>query len=383
MSNEKGTPGRRGMHEGSITFLPDRKLWMARIMLDRHRFSFYGKTRVEATEKVEAAKRAHKLGVDPAGGDITVKVHLDSWLADSQPLWQSATYAHHEYIVRVHLSPALGRRKLSKVTTSVVQGFYADLLRDGISTALVHQIHRVLRTSLNRAVKSGYLQRNVCTLVDLPAHQVKEKPQLSAGEVQQLLSAAKGDRLETLFILGLSTGCRISELLGLTWDRVDLENGSIHITNQLKKDGQDWYLGELKTGRSRRHVEIGPATVASLKAHRLRMIEEQVRLGPVWNNELDLVFVTEVGTPFQRQNVGRRNWAGIVERSGIGKHLTVHNMRDIFASMALGNGMNIVTVSSMLGHRDPSVTLQCYSYALPDSGREVANVMDGVIAAAG
>jgi len=64
-------------------------------------------------------------------------------------------------------------------------------------------------------------------------------------------------------------------------------------------------------------------------------------------------------------------------------HLTLHNMRDIFASLALGNGMNIVTVSAMLGHRDPSVTLQRYSYALPDSGREVANVMDQVIAAAG
>jgi integrase len=58
-------------------------------------------------------------------------------------------------------------------------------------------------------------------------------------------------------------------------------------------------------------------------------------------------------------------------------------MRGIFASLALGNGMNIVTVSSMLGHRDPSVKLQRYSYALPDSGREVANIMDGILAAAG
>ena len=72
-----------------------------------------------------------------------------------------------------------------------------------------------------------------------------------------------------------------------------------------------------------------------------------------------------------------------MERSGIGKYLTLYNVRDVFTSLVLGNGMNIVTVSAKLGHRDPSVTLQRYSYALPDSGREVANVMDGVIAAAG
>ena len=303
-------------------------------------------------------------------------------MLDSEPLWAASTSAHHEYMARVHLVPGLGRRKAATLTASVVQGFYGDMLRAGHSTALVHHANRVLRACLNRAVKAGILERNVSTLVDLPAHRVKEKPHLSALEVQQVLSAARGDRLESLFTLGLSTGCRISELLGLQWDRVDLKSGSIHITHQLKKTGNDWYLGELKTGRSRRHIEIGPTTVASLVAHRSRMAQEQLRLGPSWSNDLDLVFVTELGTPIERRNLRRRNWKSILERSKIDKHLTLHNMRDIFASLALGNGMNIVTVSAMLGHRDPSVTLQRYSYALPDSGREVADVMDHVIAAA-
>ena len=112
------------------------------------------------------------------------------------------------------------------------------------------------------------------------------------------------------------------------------------------------------------------------------MAEEQLKLGPDWGNDLGLVFVNESGTPIERRNLRRRNWKAILNRSGIDTHLTLHNMRDIFASLALGNGQNVVTVSSMLGHRDPSVTLQRYSYAMPDSGREVANVMDAVIAAA-
>ena len=113
------------------------------------------------------------------------------------------------------------------------------------------------------------------------------------------------------------------------------------------------------------------------------MAKEHLRLGPAWANDLGLVFISEFGTPLSRDNIRNRNWRSIGERSGIGKHLTLHNMRDIFASLALGNGMNVVTVSAMLGHRDPSVKLRRYSYALADSGREVANVMDGVIAVAG
>ena len=155
-------------------------------------------------------------------------------------------------MVRVHLVPGLGRRKASTLTAANVQLFYGDMLRSGHSTALVHQANRVLRACLNRAIKSGILERNVSTLVDLPTHRVKEKPQLSAVEVQRILAAARGDRLEALFTVGLSTGCRISELLGLQWDHVDLDSGSIHITHQLKKSGSDWSLGELKTGRSRR-----------------------------------------------------------------------------------------------------------------------------------
>jgi integrase len=374
---------KRGQHEGTFTYLAGRNLWMARIMLDLRRRSFYGKTRDEAARKVDAAKRMHKLGIDPDSKDLTLRQLLDQWLRDSEPLWAASTLAHHEYMVRVHLGPGLGRRTASTLTTSHVQSFFGDMLRQGHSTALVHHANRVLRACLNRAVKAGILERNVSTLIDLPAHRVKEKPHLSALEVQHVLSAARGDRLESLFTLGLSTGCRISELLGLQWDRVDLDSGTVHITRQLKSDKEGWFLGELKTERSRRHIEIGPTTVASLTAHRSRMAEEQLKLGPDWGNNLGLVFVTEFGTPIERRNLRRRNWKEIIERSGIDVHLTLHNMRDIFASLALGNGMNIVTVSAMLGHRDPSVTLQRYSYALPDSGREVANVMDQVIAAAG
>ena len=84
-----------------------------------------------------------------------------------------------------------------------------------------------------------------------------------------------------------------------------------------------------------------------------------------------------------RDDVQNRNWSALVERSGIGKRRVLHNTGDTFASLAPGSGTNVGTVPAMPGHRDPSVTLRRYSCALPDSGREVTTVMDGVIAVAG
>jgi integrase len=383
MSNLNQNLGRRGMREGSITHLGVRGLWMARIQLGGRRRAFYAKTRAQAERKMQDAKRAYERGIDVSGSGMTVDEFSATWLKNSQSMWQPATLEHHAYLLRIHIIPAVGRRRLGKLAPAVVQRFYTDMLEAGHSPSLVRHAHRVLRSCLQRAVKLGYIERNPCDLVDLPKHQQKEKPRVSADEVRRLLKSAREDRLDALFTLGLSTGCRISELLGLRWDRVDLDTNTIHITDQLKKGPDGYYLGSLKTARSRRYIEIGPTTVAALKSHKARMAEEQLRLGPAWANDLGLVFISEFGTPLSRDNIRNRNWRSIVERSGIGKHLTLHNMRDIFASLALGNGMNVVTVSAMLGHRDPSVTLQRYSYALPDSGREVANIMDGVIAAAG
>ena len=200
-------------------------------------------------------------------------------------------------------------------------------------------------------------------------------------ELRALANAARPDRLCALFVLLMSTGLRISEALGMKWSDFDETAGLIHVTKQLQHEDGSWELKRLKTRGSVRSVEVGSAVVRTLKEHRTAMAVEEMKLGPSWKNNLDLIFTGTFGQPLDRHNVLRRNWKGVLKRSGVKWRLGLHDLRTVFATTALSKGMPITTVSAMLGHKDASTTLRLYAAAVPQSGRAVAQAMDDVIGA--
>ena len=102
-------------------------------------------------------------------------------------------------------------------------------------------------------------------------------------------------------------------------------------------------------------------------------------LGQAWGNELNLVFTTPLGTPLDKDNVRKRELPPIYEAAGLPPELTFHDLRHIAASLALGNGVSITTVSEMLGHADPSTTLRVYAHAIPGAQREAAQILDKLL----
>ena len=99
-------------------------------------------------------------------------------------------------------------------------------------------------------------------------------------------------------------------------------------------------------------------------------------LGAAWVNELDLVFTTPFGTPLDKDNVRKRELPPLYESAGLPTALTFHDLQHIAASLALGSGVSITTVSEMLGHADPSTTLRVYAHTIPGAQREAAKALD-------
>jgi integrase len=139
---------------------------------------------------------------------------------------------------------------------------------------------------------------------------------LDSGGVQSLLEAARGDRLEALYHLALSTGLRQGELFALGWrSGVDLEAGEVRVRRTLSWiKGEGYTFAPPKNESSRRSVKLRPEAVLLLKVHRKRMLEE--RMMGARKAELGLVFCSTVGTPLRRQNVQRRNFKPLLERAG-------------------------------------------------------------------
>jgi integrase len=212
---------RRGNGEGSITRRRDGR-WEARYTAHTpsgpKRKAVYGKTRKEVADKLAKTLADCASGFVFDAEGMTVGEYLDRWLEDSdRNSVRGSTHERHREIVRLHIRPALGRVKLSKLTPGHAQGLYRDKLDAGLAPATVQKIHAVLHKALAQAVKWSMIPRNVTDAVKAPRPAPKEMRPLSPGQARKLLQASRGDRLEALYVLAVHTGMRQGELLALKW----------------------------------------------------------------------------------------------------------------------------------------------------------------------
>ena len=216
--------GRRGNGEGTITRRKDGR-WEAKYTAHTaegpKRRALYGKTRKEVADKLARALTDRVSGFTFDTENMTVGEYLDRWLNDSdRGSVRTSTYERHEQIVRLHLKPAFGRVKLSKLTPAHVQGLYRHKLDSGLSPATVQKIHVVLHKALAQALKWNLIPRNAADAVKAPRPAAEEMRPLSPDEARKLMEAAQGDKLEALYVLAMHTGMRQGELLALNGRRL-------------------------------------------------------------------------------------------------------------------------------------------------------------------
>ena len=379
---------KRGNGEGSIyrrkngTWAAQYTVWTSE---GRTRRSVSGKTRAEVSRKLAEALANRNRGLVYDAGKLTLGQYLDRWLADSvKGTVKEATYANYSYITRVHISPALGRLKLKSLTSAHVRTFYGEKARSGLSAATVKKMHVVLRKALSQAVSDGLIPRNAAQGVKLPRVSTPgdEINPLNSEESAAFLEAARGERLEALYILAVHCGLREGELLALRWEDVDLEAPKpallVRRTLTRGEDGRGWILGaSTKSGKGRR-VRLTRQAAAALKDHRKRQLEERMRLAGLWQDK-DLVFPNATGSLFNPSNLRNRSFKRIKVCADVREDLRFHDLRHTCATLLLGEGVNAKVVSEMLGHASITITLNTYSHVLPHMQDSAADAMEAVL----
>jgi integrase len=260
--------GRRGNHEGNIRKRGDGR-WEARVSLpDGTRKSLYGETRLEVAKKLKETHYDLERGIlAPRDERQTFGRYLDGWLITKKPAIEPSYWLRCEQYVRLHIKPTLGRVTLVKLTPQQLQVLYAYKLEDGVASNTVRHLHATIHVALEDALRLGLVARNVADLVQPPKAPHLEMKTYTPEQANQLLEAARGDFLEALYVLMLTTACRIGELLGLRWSALDLDRGEMHIALALKQVGSKRFLGKPKSPRSRRMIPLTPIAIASLKRH--------------------------------------------------------------------------------------------------------------------
>ena len=220
--------------------------------------------------------------------------------------------------------------------------------------------------------------RNVARLVSSPRVPRAQVQPLSPAEVKRLLAAVRGHRLAALYTVAVAVGLRQGEALGLRWEDVNLEAGTISIRQALQRvDGRPM-LAELKTERSRRTIKLPEVCATALLDHRERQERERDFLGEAWQDELGLVFTEADGSPLSRYAVTRRFQRILVEE-GLPKR-PFHNLRHTSATLLLAQGIPLRVVMEILGHSQMATTSDLYAHVLPVLMADAAEKMDAVLA---
>jgi integrase len=231
----------------------------------------------------------------------------------------------------------------------------------------------VLRIGLNRALKWDMVGRNVAALVDPPKVERDEVKPWTRAEADRFLAVAKPDRLGALFSVALALGLRKSEALGLRWQDVDLDSGTLHVRHQLQRiKDQGLVLKSPKTARSRRTMNLPGPIVAALRAHKVRQLEERLIAGSRWVDS-GHVFTTGIGTPIEPTNVNK-HFARLVAEAGV-RYQRFHDQRHWCATLLLAQGVPPRVVMELLGHTQISTLMDLYGHVLDEDRRAAADVM--------
>lgn len=374
---------KRGQGEGSIYKRKDGR-WAGAVSLGYvngkvRRKCVYGKTRKAVQDRMTRLLNDQQSGLPVVGEKQRVGDFLADWLENwVRPSVKPKTFSSYSDTVRLHLVPSLGRIVLAKLTPQHVQAMMNERLASGLSPRTVSYVRSVLSIALARAMKLGLVHRNVVALVDRPNVARHEVRPLTVEQSRALLAAAHDHRLGALFSVALALGFRKGEGLGLRWQDVDFDAGTIAISGALQRIGGTLVRTETKNNASRRMLRVPAAAMKALREHRVRQMEERMAAGDRWRDS-GLVFTTTIGTPLDPRNV-LRHFSRVLSAAGIA-HVRFHDLRHSCATLLLAQGVPARVVQDILGHSAIRVTMDTYAHVMPSMREDAMRAMDSVLGA--
>jgi len=364
---------RRANGEGTLFRRKDGR-WVAAVYMPttaggRRRKFVYGRTREEARRKQTELLRQADRGIPIAERVWRVEDFLHYWLEEiARPKVRRSTYAKYETFVRRYLVPALGRRRLDRLSTTDVRQFLKALGESGKAPATVRVAYAVLRAALEAAVREELVFRNVAAMVDAPRVGRSDRSPWSPDEARRFLAVTRGSPLYAAYVLALGLGLRRGEVLGLTWSDVDLDKRTVRVRRQLQRVGQDLRIAP-EPKSHRRVIPLPRLAVVALRWHRVRYRGDA--------DEEGLVFTTSTGRPIEPRNFSR-SFTRATHNTGL-REVRLHDARHGCASFLAAAGVPPRVVMEILGHSQIAVTMNVYAHVAQDAQREALRHIDRLL----
>lgn len=309
---------------------------------------------------------------------------LDEWFSRFvEGKLAANTVRGYKVNIKNHIIPSLGWIPLQQLTARDIQNFYDEKLKDiddedseGLSAKSIIYIHRNLSKALDYAVKERYIIRNPAKDVELPSPEKFTGMVFDQKTIMKLLTTVRDTPMELPIALSGLAGLRRGEAAGLQWSDVDMDNGIITIRKQRTAGSKDTRRSKVKTLESYRSIKIAQELVEILKRHKSIQEQNKLILGDEYHDN-GFVCCEPDGSIINPSNFSKR-FHNILENNQF-PIIRYHDLRHSFATNMIRLGVPVNTVSKMMGHSTPVVTLTIYAHVLNEMQNEAVEKLNAEI----
>ena len=389
---------KRGNNEGSIRLRKDGR-WEGRYTAGYGEDgstllrSVYADTEQEVIRKLREVLRQLDRGEYSDPSLITVGEWLDKWFnVYGRPRWRDSTSAEHHRNIENNLKPGLGRHRLQKLRPEHIQAYINRQVATGKAPASIRKQLEPLRSALKQATIDKLITTDPSTHLSLPPASHREIEFLTVDEQKKFVAALPESTHGRALMFILGTGLRASELCGLRWQDIDGDHFTIKQSAQrvldLDREDQDMdtpkykiSIAPPKTKAGKRTIPLTDRMTKLLSSQKDAQMLDRLRAGSAWGGGIPgqsdtFVFANELGYPIDRNNLGRALRKSL-DSAGI-KRVGVHALRHTFATNCVRAGVDVRTLSEMIGHTKVAFTLQQYVHTNLVTMREAMSAVEGL-----
>lgn len=322
--------------------------------------------------------------------EIPLFEYMSTWLDKVAKTIQISTYTSYRFMIYGKIKRYFDIRPeitVGSLKVKDIEAFYDSLYDEGVTGNTVIHYHAVLRKAFQQAFKDELIDTNPFDRIDRPKKDKFQGNNYSEEELLALLNLAKDDTIYPAIMLAGCMGLRRSEALGMRWSRIDFENKTVLLDTKIveyKENGKAVIeaVEEMKNKSSRRTLIIPEQVLEML----VELKEKQALYRKIFKSSYsreydDYVCVNQLGELLKPSYV-TTHFHDLLESLGLRK-IRFHDLRHTFASLMINNNVELIKVSSFLGHSDISTTANIYAHLDKSSKQISANVMTSILSGKG